>query len=216
MWENEWEQLNEKDREQFGRVINILMQKTFIVRDEVDTRTKNIVINKDFRFLERHRTLFERYLNVIGWDIQLDNHRGVAGFYNRYEYNRKRIDKNTTYFLYALRLIYEKQMEKLSVRKEVMTSVGEVVEKMHHLGLLDRKPSDKALRDSLSALRGFNIIERLDGGWTSPDTRLVIYPSIIFLVTNEKICDLYEQLGLGEMPGGEEDEDEETGEDAVD
>ena len=38
-------------------------------------------------------------------------------------------------FLYVLRLIYEEQMEKLSIHKEVMTSVGEVVEKMHYLGL---------------------------------------------------------------------------------
>lgn len=215
MWENEWEQLSEKDRETFARVVNILMQKTFIVRDEVDPRSKNIVINRDYRFLERHRSLFQRYLNVIGWDIQLDVHSGVAALYNRYEYNRKRIDKNTTFFLYVLRLIYEEQMEKLSIHKEVMTSVGEVVEKMHYLGLLERKPSDKMLRDSFSALKGYNIIERLDGNWTSPETRLIIYPSIIFLVTNEKICALYDQLGQEEAPG-EEDEDETPGEDALD
>jgi hypothetical protein len=90
-----------------------------------------------------------------------------------------------------------------------------VVEKMHYLGLLERKPSDKMLRDSFSALKGYNIIERLDGNWTSPETRLIIYPSIIFLVTNEKICALYDQLGQEEAPG-EEDEDETPGEDALD
>ncbi|MDO9535736.1 MAG: DUF4194 domain-containing protein [Bacillota bacterium] len=215
MWENEWEHLSEKDREMFGRIVNILMEKTFIVRDEVDARSKNLVINRDYRFLEKHSLLFQSYLNVIGWDIQLDNHQGVAALYNRYEHNRKRIDKNTTYFLYVLRLIYEEQMEKLSLHKEAMTSISEVVEKMHHLGLLDRRPSDKALRDSLSVLRGYNIIERLDGGWTSPETRLVIYPSIIFLVANEKICELFDQLDHEEMPG-EEDNDETLGEDAFD
>lgn len=219
MWLDEYQTLNEKEREQFTRIINLLFQKTFILRDELDHKNGNMYINRDYRFLERHFSLFRDYLRISGWEIQLDAHQGVAALYNRFGYNRRRIDKNTTHFLYVLRLIYEEQMENLSTRKEVLTNVGAVVEKMFHLGLLDKKPSDKALRDAFSFLRGINIIDRLEGGWTNPETRLVIYPSIIFLVTNDKINSLFEIItsaGAASAAGeeAEEDEDEASSENA--
>jgi len=219
MWSNEWEQLSEKDKEQFARVINLLLQRTFINRDEVDVKSKNMVINKDYRFLERHLSLLKEYLWTAGWEIQVDNHYGVASLYNRYGYNHKHIDKSTTYFLYVLRLIYEEQMEKLSLRKEAFTTIGELVEKMFHLGLLDKKPADKVLKGCLSALKSFNVIDKIEGAWTVPETRLVIYPSILFLVTNEKISELFqmqEQEDRTTEISGEEEEDEAFTEDTLD
>lgn len=219
MWVDEWQQLSERDKEDFARVINLLLQRTFINREEMDIRTRSMVINKDYRFLERYLSLFKDYLQVAGWEIQLDNHYGVASLYNRYEYNRKRINKNTTCFLYVLRLIYEEQMEKLSVRKEAFTTVVEVIEKMFHLGLLDKKPADKVLRDSFSALKNCNIIDKIEGSWIQPETRLIIYPTILFLVSNEKISELFQMQQQEEgITGisGEEEEDEAFTEDSLD
>ncbi|MCL5981106.1 MAG: DUF4194 domain-containing protein [Firmicutes bacterium] len=214
MWALEWEQLGDKDREQFARVANLLWQKTFLVREEVDARSRNMVINRDYRFLERYSQLFREYFRLTGWDIQLDSHFGVVALYNRLGYNHRRLDKQSTYFLYVLRLIYEEQLEKLTLRKEVTTTVGRVVEKMFHLALLDRKPADKQLREGLAALRACNIIDRLDGPWTHPETRIIIYPSILLLVSNEKISELYAMLeASGKLGGGDED-DETTAEDA--
>lgn len=215
MWEQEWEKLSDKDKEQFARIVNLLFQKTFLVREEVDTKTHGITINKDFRFLERHNPLFSDYLRVAGWEVQLDTHRGVVALYNRYGFNHRRLDKYTTYILYVLRLIYEEQLEKLALRREVSTSVGEMVEKMFHLGLIDKKPPDKLLRESLGALRNCNIIEKFDGNYASPDTRLIIYPSIQFLVTNEKISELYE-IFASNNPGEEGEDDDTVGQDALD
>ncbi len=219
MWENDWNQLTERDKEQFGRLINLLLQRTFIIRDEIDIRTKNMVINRDYRFLERHFNLIKEYLQISGWEIQMDNHQGVAALYNRYGYNHKRIDKNTTYFLYILRLIYEEQQEKLSLRRSATTTLGAVVEKMFHLGLLNKKPSDKILRESLSILKSYSIIEKIEGPWTSPETPIIIYPSILFLVTNERINELYQRLS--QLENGKDfleevDEDENPGENAAD
>lgn len=217
MWEADWNQLGEKEKEQFTRVINLLLQKTYMLRDEVDHKTRSMTINRDYRFLERHQSLVRDYLRASGWEVQLDAQHGVAALYNRFGYNRRRIDKNTTYFLYVLRLIYEEQMERLSMRKEALTTIGAVVEKMFHLGLLEKKPSDKLLRDSLSALKSINIIDKLEGAWTGPETRLVIFPSISFLVSNDKINSLFELLGQAEVAfTGEEDEDEAAAEDASD
>ncbi len=203
MWAEKWEKLTDRDKEEFIRVINLLLNKTFILRDEYDGNTKNMVINKDFRFIERHYSLIEEYLRVAGWHVQNDAYSGVMAAYNRFGTNRYRLDKYTTYFLYTLRLIYEESREKVALSKQCTTTVGEMVEKMFYLGLLEKKPPDTSLREGLNTLKRFNIIEKIEGDWTKADTRVVIYPSIELLVTNEKISNLYTQLT-------EEGEDDET------
>ncbi|AQS59601.1 DUF4194 domain-containing protein [Desulforamulus ferrireducens] len=194
MWAEDWEKLTDRDKEEFMRVVNLLLSKTFILRDEYDPKTKSLLINKDFRFVERHHSLMEAYLGVAGWCLQNDSYRGVIAAYNRFGSNRYRLDKHTTYFLYTLRLIYEESREKVSLAKQCTTTVGDMVEKMFYLGLLDKKPPDVNLREGLNTLKRFNLIEKIEGDWTKADTRLVIYPSIEMLVSNEKISKLYEQL----------------------
>jgi len=199
MWAEKWEKLTDRDKEEFIRVINLLLNKTFILRDEYDSKTKNMIINKDFRFIERHHSLIEEYLRVAGWHVQNDAYRGVMAAYNRFGTNRYRLDKHTTYFLYTLRLIYEESREKIALAKQCTTTVGELVEKMFYLGLVDKKPPDTGLREGLNTLKRFNIIEKIEGDWTKADTRVVIYPSIELLVTNEKISNLYnDQVEEGE------------------
>lgn len=203
MWAEEWEKLTDRDKEEFIRVINLLLNKTFILRDEYDPKTKSLVINKDFRFVERHHSLIEEYLGIAGWRVQNDAYRGVIAAYNRFGTNRYRLDKHTTYFFYTIRLIYEENREKVALAKQCTTTVGEMVEKMFYLGLVDKKPPDTSLREGLNTLKRFNIIEKIEGDWTKADTRIVVYPSIEMIVTNEKISDLYNKLT-------EEGEDDET------
>ncbi len=202
-WSEEWNQLSDRDKEQFARVVNLLFEKTFLLREVVDSRELRVHLSPDFRFLERHSHLFREYLKVSGWGLQLDDDLGVAALYHLEEHNRKHLDKNTTYFLYVLRLIYEEQMEKLSLRKEARTTVGEVLEKMFYLGLLEKKPSEQLLRRCLSYLKGINIIDKLEGAWTHLETRLVIYPSIVLLVTPDKIESLFRMV-RGDQREGEE------------
>lgn len=194
MWAEAWEKLTDRDKEEFMRVINLLLNKTFILRDEYDAKTKSLVINKDFRFVERHHSLIQEYLGAAGWQVQNDAYRGVIAAYNRFGTNRYRLDKHTTYFLYTLRLIYEESREKVALAKQCTTTVGEMVEKMFYLGLVDKKPSDTSLREGLNTLKRFSIIEKVEGDWTKADTRLLVYPSIELIVSNEKISNLYDQL----------------------
>ena len=209
MWESDYQTLSNKDREQFARIINLLLEKTFLLRDEVSSASGHLTINRDYRFLERHRAMFRNYLRVAGWEIQVDDQLGVAALYNYLGHNRRRINKNATRFLYVLRLIYEEQLEQLSLRKQAMITVGDLLEKMYHLGLWQKKPAEQTLRDAFGLLRGINVLDKLEGSWIAMDTQLVIYPSITLLVTNDKIEDLFGRI-TAEDSGweGEEDENE--------
>ncbi len=192
MWLDDYEQLTHTEKEEFMQTANQLLSKTFVVRDRYSSREKCLRLNPDYRFIERHLELFRQYLRLSGWELQKDNNYGVIALYNRLELNRARLNKRTTIILYILRLIYEEKREKLSLKKEIITRVGEVVEKMINLGLTDKKPSNKDLIDAFGALRRHQIIDRLDSDVTQPETGIIIYPSILFVVTNEKINEIYE------------------------
>ena len=83
--------------------------------------------------------------------------------------------------------------------------IGEVVGKNDQPGPIDKKPPNKDLIDAFRTLRRHQIIDYLGSDVTQPDTGIIIYPSILFVVTNEKITEIYE---LAQAPQ-EEDEDNE-------
>jgi hypothetical protein len=198
MWNELYEKLNNSDKEEFRRLVNLLLSRNFVIRDVYDTKEGMMKISPEYRFIERNFELFVEYLGFAGWMLQKDGNYGVIALSNEYEYNRVRLDKNTTLILYTLRLIFEEEREKISLRNEILTTTGQMVHKMITLGIVSRKPSDKDLADGLRQLAYHNIIEKLDGPWEQADTKLLILPSILFVVTNEKISRMYETLENGD------------------
>ena len=91
-----------------------------------------------------------------------------------------------------LRLIYAEAAEKLTLRRDVTCSVRDLLEKLSMFNLLEKKLSDKSLSEGLSTLREFNLIDRVEGEWSEPETQLVIYPSVLLAVNEEQIRQLYE------------------------
>jgi len=191
-WQEEYNKLNSSEREEFSRILNLLMAKTFILRDKYEDREKKTRISIEYRFIERNYDLFREYFKLGGWELQKDNNYGVISLFNIYGTNRARLDKITTLILYTLRLIYEEEREKLSLKREILTSTGDVIKKMINLGLLNKKPSDKDMISSFSLLKNFNIIDKIEGRFEDPETQIIIYPSILFIVTNDRISSIYE------------------------
>lgn len=204
MFESLYDKLTVREREEFVRTANLLLSRNFIIRDVYSQSDKAVRINYDYRFAERHFEMLREYFEYSGWVLDRDNSYGVISLANSFEHNRERLDKFTTITLFIIRLIYEEARENLSLKREVVTNVSDVVTKMINLGISDRKPPDRDIAGALRTLRKYNIIEKLEGDYTDPDTRLIIYPSILFIVTNEKISSLYKMAGI------EEDLDEQT------
>lgn len=196
MWQNEdYNRLTDKDKENFTRVTNRLLSESFILRQQFDPRENAFKINKDYRFIEHHKELITDYLNIVGWDMRIDDSFGVVRIRNTYEFNRVRLNKVPTYLLYTLRLIYEEEQERVSSRSNmsVSTTVADIHHKLRSLNLLETKLGKRELEESLSQIKSFNIIDKLDETWSHPDCRIIIYPSIIFIVPNEKIHTLTNQ-----------------------
>lgn len=169
--------------ESFRRIINWLLAHTYLLQgnyvfDDGMKRT-----NPDYLFVERQFGLFQDYLEYSGFHLERDGNYGVIFISSTYEYNRVKFDKATTLMLYVLRLIYEEEREKLSLSRDIFTSTGDLVHKMISLGVIKKKPSNLVLRDSLRTLNRFRVIEKPDGSWEAADTKLLILPTILFIVS---------------------------------
>ena len=193
MWMDDYQKFSDRDKEQFTRLVNLLLDKTFLLRERVDPREKALIIDRDYRFLERFFSVFQGYLALAGWELNMDGQLGVAALSNRYGTNRYRLNKVETYFLLVLRLIYLEESEKMTLRRDVVSTVRDLLEKMSLLNLLEKKLADKNLAEGLSTLREFNLLDRVGGEWTDPETKLVIYPSVLLAVSDAQIQQLYER-----------------------
>jgi hypothetical protein len=198
-WYANYRALTDGDREEFARVVSLLLEQTFLVRDHWDPKEHRIRGNRDYRFVERNLQLVREYLAVAGFELQVDGRKGVMAVYNRYGRNRMKVDKYTTYLLYTLRLIYEEQMESASMRREVVVSLQDILGKMYSIGLVDRRVALTQLGAALNRLRKLSILARIEGSAQEPESRWLIYPTITTAVSDERINNLYDRLSAGEF-----------------
>lgn len=211
MFEEKFEKLNMTEQETFRRLVNWLLAHTYLVEGSYRFEDSMKRTNPDYLFVERNFELFQDYLEYAGFRLERDSHYGVIFLSGGYEQNRIRLDKATTLILYVLRLIYEEEREKLSVSEDIITTTGDLVHKMLSLNVVKKKPANLTLRDSLRTLNRFQVIEKTEGPWEAADTKLLIRPTILFIVTNERISNMYQLID-----DEREEHDEETEADAVD
>ncbi|UOF91228.1 DUF4194 domain-containing protein [Fodinisporobacter ferrooxydans] len=204
-WQREYEALSDRDREQFSRLLSILFDQTFLVRDVWDAKEGRLTGSREYRFAERVKPMLDAYLSVSGWALQVDSLRGVMALYNRFGRNRKNADKLTTYILYVLRLIYDEQLEQVSGRREIVIWLRDVYEKLRAFGFIEKKLAVTRLQAAFMKLRKLSIMERIDGEGFQPDSRWIVYPTIRMLVSDERISQLYEMLDQGKFDDPEEE-----------
>ena len=206
MFEEAFEKLNLTEQEAFRRIVNWLLAHTYLLQGTYAFEDNMNRTNPDYLFVERNFELFQDYLEYAGFHLERDSNYGLIFLSSSYEFNRVKLDKATTLMLYVLRLIYEEEREKLSLSRDIFTTTGDLVHKMLSLGVIKRKPANLTLRDSLRTLNRFRIVEKVDSPWENADTRLLILPTILFIVTNERISNMYQLIDEQETAENEETE----------
>lgn len=214
MFIEKYEELTNFEKENFKRIVSLILSKTFIVNRVYDKNQKVFKSNSDYRFINRNIELFSEYLDVAGFKLIKDNNYEVIYIKNEFGYNKKRLDKNTTIFLYGLRLIFDEDRDSVKLNTDAITTVADIIKTLIDVGAYTKKPSDSEIRTALSTLISFNIIQKIDGILEKPETKIVILPSILFVITNEKISQLSQYINTLEETNEEEniEDSEEMGE----
>jgi hypothetical protein len=189
-----FELLNNQEKERFSKVTNYLLNKTFILRETFEAKDRVGKISADFRFVERNLELFSEYLALAGYNVEKDDRNGIISVKNVFEGNLMQVDKFTTLMLLSLRQIYDQKLEGNNPTKVIFISVGDVVIHMLENKLLTKKPTIKETVDSLRILLRHNLIGRFDGNLENSNMIITLYPTILKVVSNEKISVIYKNI----------------------
>ena len=97
MFEQDYNALYESEKEEFRRVANYILSKTFIVRDVYDKQAKKMITSSEFLFMERYYDIFENYLSIAGWKLTKEPIEGIYWVENIYGQNKAKFDSFSTY-----------------------------------------------------------------------------------------------------------------------
>ncbi len=207
MFETEFEKLSNGEQNEFARVTNTLLLKSFIVRDVFDNKEKAMRINPDYRFIERHFDLINDYLKYTNWIMEKDVLNGVVALINLNEQNRLRMERETSLILFVLRLIYETEKNESSQTGEAIYITTPTLLKTmidHNITMSGKRMSGRLFAKSLRFLANHNIIAKVSGSYDEGNVAFYILPSILFAVDNQKIKAMSE--ALEQLKAGEPDE----------
>lgn len=196
MWTEEYENLTAYEKGEFRRIGNYLLSHTYMVRYVYDPTEQMTLPNRDYQMAIRLFPLLKGYFLVAGWNLEKDDNYGIMSLINTYNHNRLRIERFSTLFLYACRLLYEEGRQQATDFHVVKTDTQTVVEKMRILGLLEKgKTTQKERIEAQRMLAHYNIIQKMESSaWSPEGNQILILPSILMLVTNEGINDMMLQL----------------------
>jgi hypothetical protein len=172
------------------------MSHTYLVRDAYKPEKQWTEPSNDYRLVTRLFECMRDYFMVSGWKLEKNDNYGVISLISEFEHNRTRFGIFTTLFLYTCRLIYEEGREQGSNSNVVRTDTGAIVEKMRLLGLLDKgKSTIKDRIDAQRTLAHFNIIQKVEtSAWSAEGNGVLILPSILFIISNQGINDMMNEI----------------------
>ena len=196
MFEEKYLQLSNQEKEDFARVVNNLMLKSFILRENYDRHSKMMKSNRDYSFVERNIDLIREYLEFSGWTVEKDSRLGVVMINNEYKDNHIRIDFLTSIIVYGLRYAYELSKEKEEMTTEVYFTAADLLQILMEKGLIrqDKKPSAVSMASSYRFLENHNIISRVSGEFRDRSLTFYILPSILYVIDIDRINVIFDQI----------------------
>lgn len=189
----------QKDKDEFSRICNRLLSSSFLCK-------RNEANKSDYYFVRKYQEKFTENLSLLGYRLEINEEYGVVQLTNPHNYNRYNLKLNESILLLILRILYDEKRRELSVSDEVIINVGDIHEKFMSLKIRDKMIDKTTLRNAISTLRRFQLIETLDKDVSNEDTRIIIFDSILMAVRVEDIKKAYEKLE-NYRKGGKSDEE---------
>ena len=199
----------QKELEQFKMVCNQLLSRTYVVKT-LCRPDKSRVNNPDYLFLSAHYEEVREYLFLLDWDLHWDKFNGYFYVINTDEANRCNLDKRQTAILLAIRMIYDENQERLGLEHDAICTVRDLLEKVvTDYAILSARPNMKDVKRALTLLDNHCVIQRIEGKYNQSSCKFAILPTILSVVSSEKLDAVVSVLR-------KEEDSEETEEDSAD
>ena len=194
----------QKEKDEFKRICNRLIGTCFLCKGNVTNRS-------DYYFVLKHRDIFRKYLDVLGYRLEINEEYGVIQLTNPQNYNHLNLKLFDSVILLILRILYDEKKRGLSVSDEVIVNLGDIQDKFLSLQIRDKMIDKTTMRNALSLFRRFQIIETLDKDLGNEESRILIFDLILMAVRVEDIRQAHEKLEVyrkGKVSNEETDENE--------
>ena len=145
----------------------------------------------DYNYILNNKDAFIEYFDILGYELIIDEQNGVIGLNNPSGTGRIHLKKIESILLLILRLLYIEKRKQLSQIDDVIIIADEIYDKYSMLKM-NAKLDKTAMRNTLGMFQRYHLIGKLDADMSNPDTRILIYPSILFAVTVSSLDDLYQ------------------------
>ena len=197
-----FEGMLQKDKDEFRRVCNKLMSICFICKQNEDTKS-------DYYFILRQKAVFLRYLDVLGYTLEINEEYGVIQLVNRENYNHVHLKLYDSIILLTLRILYDEKKRELSLT-DVVINVGDIQEKYLSLKIREKQIDKTTMGNALRTFRRYNLVALLDKDLTKEESRIVIYDTILMAVRVEDIKRVSDLIALYRKGGAESESFEES------
>ena len=171
-------------KDKFKATANKLLNECFIIKKNKDTVS-------EYNFILNYRDYFVSLFDVLGYELVIQEDQGVIGINNPAGTGRIHLKKIESMLLLILRLLYIEERKKVSQTGDVIVIVDQVYDKYNMLKM-QNKLDKTTLRNSMGLFRRYHLLQNLDSDMSNPDTRVIIYPSILLAVANTSLDDLYQ------------------------
>lgn len=207
------EQLETREREEFSRIMNILLAENCIYQFSRMKNFEKKERNQDYVFISDHWDCFEEYLSYAGWCLKKDrsSYMGMIYIQNEREDCRCKYQINMleTQLLLILRNYYEEKMLELDASLTIRIAVNELLRLLVDVfAIIQTKPAANVINAALLTLQKLNVIQKYRVG---EEEYLWVLPYITCVLTPQKIDEILHTIQLGEG-----DDEHETEEDAAD
>ena len=202
------DEYDEETKEKIRDICQELFHNSFITEYVFAPNDSLKKANASYSFIMQHYEAIEELLEHCGWRLRHDEQVRVLYLTSENARAKLVLNKIESYFLLALRLIYDDKKSRASATGEVFITARDIVEQLTTLGAVSsvlKQDREKALR----TLAGKNLIARLTGKWGDMDARLAILPSIVCVVSSDKTKSVLEMLSESDISEEQEEGTEE-------
>lgn len=193
-----WDTLNPDEQERVRTICQRLFHENFILEFRFSAKDAMKKADPDYTFAYQKFSVLSELLDACGWRLHKDDRAGVMYLTSAYPGAYLPLKKLESQCLFALRLIYDDKKMQAAHTSEVLCSVRDILEKLNTLNAAE-SITKQDRNDALRTLEARHLIERISGSWSELDTTLVILPSILCVLSTDKIAALRNHYAQAEQ-----------------
>jgi hypothetical protein len=184
---NDYEQLNQTQKNTFKNVCNELLSNTFLCRDKADNK-------ENFYFVLSFKGLFDEFFDILGYSIELDQALGTVMLVGETSSNILKLKRDDTIILLILRLLYSENLKETTINNNIIVNVEDIQNKYNYLEVKKRLNKTDLVK-ALRLFRKYNLIEVVGlKDALVANTKVVLLPTLLCAIKTSDINEVHQTI----------------------